>query len=199
MTRTGLSIRSAWSIAVSALVLGGCGEKIEAPTSFQPFDAKDGAFSGQYPEGWEAKFGAGQGTGYSWAKFTKGNAEIKIDTSFAGSLIGDITKAGQAGLSEDDVDESSTPVAQVLDFKRPEMDELFSDYQEKTPVTVQSGLGQCRVAEFTAGSGFGGKVHGFRAAMLSNDRAIIVVCYCPEKSWKMLKPAFEKVITSVKR
>lgn len=80
------------------------------------------------------------------------------------------------------------------------MKEEFANYNEREPKTFQSkGIGEGRRSTFIADQSLGGKVYGYRATLLSNDRRITVVCTCPATNWQALKPAFETVITSLRQ
>jgi len=191
-----------WTIAVAAagllVPLAGCGGKVVVPESYTTYHAKDGSFSIDYPEGWEA---AGGGKGHYWAKFTSGSAEIRVETNVSGSLIGDIAGSGMGDmlgmdLSQEEMDDLS-PVAKVHEFEKEQVAESLSGYEEKKPETVRSGLGDTRKAEFTASGSFGGTLKGYRATALSRDRRVRVMCKCSEDDFEALKPAFEKVIESL--
>jgi hypothetical protein len=55
------------------------------------------------------------------------------------------------------------------------------------------------VTEFTAKTAFGSGIHGYRATIIGHERAITVFCTCPEDDWAGVKPAFDKVLLSLKR
>jgi len=176
------------------LAAGGCGGSLEAPTSFDSYNAKDGSFACQYPAGWEA---AGGGKGHQWAKFTSGSAEIKIETNISGSLIGDIAQSRNQAAGIQDAHEDLAPVAQVHEMEKEGFAEDMSNYEEQAPQTVRTGLGDARKAEFTASGTFGGTIHGYRVTALSRDRRVQVVCQCSESDWETLRPAFDRVIESL--
>ena len=48
------------SIVLLAAVIGivGCGGNVPAPTSYSPYNAKDGSFQCEYPAEWEAAGGS---------------------------------------------------------------------------------------------------------------------------------------------
>jgi hypothetical protein len=174
----------------------GCGGAVPAPTSFVTYHSPDGRFTCDYPKGWEAT-GSGNKTDapYSWAKFTKGNAEIKVDADFAGSLFGDIAKASGAMFGG----ESEAPVAKVHPQGVRQMKEDYSNYQEREAKAFQSkGMGEGRRSIFIADQMIGGKTFGYRATLLSGDRRITVICTCPATNWQALKRGFEKVIESLR-
>ena len=54
--------------------------------------------------------------------------------------------------------------------------EEYSDYVESKPTLIKiAGLGEGRIASFTASGGlFGSKIQGFRATFLTNDRRVSV-------------------------
>jgi hypothetical protein len=176
--------------------MAGCGGSVPAPKSFVAYNSPDGRFACDYPKGWEAT-GSGDKTDapYSWAKFTKGNAEIKVDADFAGSLFGDIAKASGAMMGGD----AEAPTAKVHPLGMRHMKEEYNNYQEREPKAFQSkGVGEGRRSVFIADGMLGAKIFGYRATLLSGDRRITVVCSCPATNWQILKPAFERVIGSLR-
>ena len=106
--------------------LTGCGGTVPAPTAFVPYNSPDGRFSCDYPKGWEAAGGGKADKPISWAKFTAGNAEIRVDADFAGSLFGDIAKAGSAMSGDDE-----PPAAKVHPLGVRHMKEEFGNYTER--------------------------------------------------------------------
>jgi len=175
--------------------IAGCGGAVPAPTAFVPYHSPDGRFSCDYPKGWEATGGGKSDAPYSWAKFTAGNAEIRVDADFAGSLFGDIAKAGGSGMGGD----AEPPVAKVHPMGIRHMKDEFSNYQEREAKSFQSkGLGEGRKAIFIADQTLGGKTYGYRATLLSGDRRITIITTCPATNWQTLKPAFDKVVASLR-
>ena len=143
--------------------LTGCGGTVPAPTAFVSYNSPDGRFSCDYPKGWEAAGGGKPDKPISWAKFTAGNAEIRVDADFAGSLFGDIAKAGSAMSGDDE-----PPAAKVHPMGLRHMkDEFGESYQEREAKPFQSkGFGEGRKSVFIASGSFGGKTYGYRATLL---------------------------------
>jgi hypothetical protein len=184
---------AAWAL-FAALSISGCGEAVPAPTAFVPYNSTDGRFSCDYPKGWAADGGGKAESPNSWAKFTRGNAVIRINADLAGSLFGDMARASGAGLGG----EAEPPVARVHQMGVRRMKEEFSNYTEREPKPFQSqGVGEGRRSTFIADQTLGGKLYGYRATLLAGDRRLEVICSCPATNWKALRPAFEKVIASV--
>jgi hypothetical protein len=182
---------------VGLLLFSGCGESVSAPTSFASYTSTDGRFSCDYPQGWQAE--GGGSTDYSWAKFTKGGVEIRIDADIAGSLFGDIAKSSSAmmGGTPDESSENA-PVAQVHEQGLKRMKNDYTNYQEREPKVVKADVGVGRRSTFIADQTLGGKLYGYRATFLGNDRRLTVLCTCPATNWQALKPAFEKVVASLR-
>ncbi len=189
----------AMSVALGFSMLVGCEGNVPAPTAFAAYDSADGRFSCDYPKDWEVEKGAGkQEAMYSYAKFRAGGAEISVNADFAGSLFGDMAKAGAGAMGAD----AESPAAKVHanPIKLKQMKEQFSNYQEREGKSFQSkGMGEGRRSMFTADQTFGGKIFGYRATLLTGDRRITVLCTCPSGNWTTLKPAFEKVISSLRQ
>jgi hypothetical protein len=191
----------AWAVAGAVLLTCGCGGRAVVPSSYETYKADDDSFKIQYPAQWKA---SGGGKGYAWAKFISGNAQIKVDTSLVGSLIGDIAQSQNQAFGHDgkgakipgEKEVDMAPVRVAHDFEK----EAFLEstgFKEQDPVAVKTGLGSARKSEFTGSATFGGGIHGYRATALTLDKRVRVLCQCPESEWQTLKPVFDKVIESV--
>jgi hypothetical protein len=180
---------------IGLVSLPGCAEKVPAPKSFASYTSKDGRFACDYPRGW--KVDGGGNTDFTWAKFTRGSAEIRIEGDLAGSLIGDIARS-TGGMMGGDLSGEDAPVARAHDHGLRRLKGEDSGYEERAPKTFDSGMGEGRRSVFITKQTLGGKIFGYRATLLGGDRRITVTCRCPATNWQVLKPAFEKVITSVK-
>jgi hypothetical protein len=181
---------------LSSLVgVSGCGGSVPAPKSFAAYNSPDGRFACDYPKGWEAAGGGKADKPISWAKFTAGNAEIRVDADFAGSLFGDIAKAGSAMSGDDE-----PPAAKVHPMGFRHMKDEFGDsYTERDAKPFQSkGFGEGRKSIFIANGSFGSKTYGYRATLLSGDRRMTIIAMCPAANWQALKPAFDTVIASLR-
>jgi hypothetical protein len=199
----------AWPVLGASVVLAllaGCGESITAPTAYKQWNAKDGTFAMEYPEGWNAD-GGGK-SGLQWAEFKKGSCVVTVDTNTSGSLVGDIAGSATAGFGTDGeqvdpkVAEELAPVAASHKFLKDtfagaKIEEQFSNYKEEEPVAFKSSLGDGRKSAFTASKGMGQKVKGYRATVLSNDKSIIVFASCPQQHWAKLQPAYDKMLDSL--
>ncbi len=180
--------------SVSGVTLSGCGGNVPAPRNFKPFLDGGGKFVCDAPEGWETASGGKPDSPNSFAKFTSGSALISVNADFGGSLFGDIARA-TGGQGPD----AEAPVARVHPMGERHMKEDYSDYKERDAKPFQSkGLGEGRRSTFTASQTIGGKVFGYRATLLSGDRRIEVITVCPATNWQALKPAFERVINSLR-
>jgi hypothetical protein len=189
--------RLAMAICVvsGALSAPGCGGSVPAPTAFKEYGSPSGRFACEYPEGWEATGAGKPDSPNSWAKFTKGSAEIQVEADLAGSLYADMARAGGGMTGEN----PEPPVAKIHPMALRQMKEDYSNYDEREAKTVQSkGLGEGRRSTFTATQSLGGKIYGYRATFISGDRRITVICKSPATNWQALKPAFERVIGSIR-
>ena len=175
-------------------LLTGCTGRAVVPTAYDTYNCKDGNFKIQYPAGWQVE-PSGQGS-YASVKFTSGGAEITVETSLAGSLVGEMASSGMLKFIAPGQPENLPPVATVHLREK----ESFQDgegVEEKEPVVVQTGLGEGRKSEFQGKSAFGAETRGYRVTTLSRDYRIRVVCKCPASEWDALRPAFDKVIESL--
>jgi hypothetical protein len=203
MNRYGKSLLIAVSCGLAAL-LTGCGKPadVAAPTTFAKYNAKNGDFALEYPDGWEAK---GGGKKNHSLKVTKGAVIIEVRSDLTGSLIGDIAgnsvgvMPGGMPDGEFDAELDLAPVAQVHQMAQEEMAELIGSYSEgKAEKVSTAGFGEGRMSEFTGKQGLGVEIKGMRATVLGRDKRVVVVCTCPPSNWDALKPAFKKVIESLK-
>jgi hypothetical protein len=176
----------------------GCGSgPVAAPTSYSQYNAKDGTFACEYPDGWSADGGGKNGP--LWATFTSGPAEIRVNADVAGSLMGDI--AGSVGLGGGQtMPIDLEPVAKVHELGKETAAQKYSGYTEVGNATeLKAGLGPARRSEFTATTAFGSGQHGYRATILAKDKRVVVFCACPESDWQTLEPAFARVLESFQR
>jgi hypothetical protein len=167
----------------------------DAGLATQDFGAKDGSFACKYPPGWETKGGAAGDNSFGWGSFEKDYAKIKIEADVAGSLMSGIAHP------HGDQEGEEPPVVTAHNLNKKKVADSLEKYQESDAQAFKSeGLGDGRIAEFTAGGGglFGSKIHGYRATLLSNDRRVGILCQCPEKEWSKYKPIFFAVIKSLR-
>jgi hypothetical protein len=193
-----------------AALLPGCGhERAAAPASYTAYTAPDKAFKCMAPAGWEASSSSSQAV-MSGAVFHKGSAVIDITADLQGSLMGDIVRppamptgdlppgAAPPGMERAVKELQKPPVEKLHEMGRKEVAETMSHYEEQPMKTMQSGLGDARYSEFTAGGGvFSEKIHGYRVTILGGERRVTVICRCPESDWSTLQPAFAKVVGSL--
>lgn len=186
------------SLGLILMVLtgSGCGGAVPAPKSFAAYHSPSGRFSCDYPQGWEVAGAGKPESPNAWAKFTKGNAEIRVEADLAGSLFGDMAKSSASTFGG----EEEPPVARIHPMGERQMKEDYTNYTEREPKPFQSkGIGEGRRSTFIADQTLGGKIYGYRATLLANDRRITVICTCPATNWKVLKPAFETIVASVRQ
>jgi hypothetical protein len=161
------------------------------------FLPKDLAFKVRHPKGWEVDTGSRPDNTYSWAAFTKDSATIKIYADIKGSLLSGSDLRGQHEEGSE-----SAPVHVAHELYKKTASEEFTDYSEGKPAVFKGAkLGEGRFSLFTAaGSGlFGSKLRGYHVTLLTNDRRVTILCYCPEKEFAQFKPTFLAVARSVSR
>jgi len=176
---------------------------VPAPTSYASFADADSTFKVDQPVGWTVTGGESQGV-ESLATFEKGSAKITVDSSLGGSLMGDMAAAQNAQM-ENLADNAGVPepppvppVERVHEEGQQGMAAKYADYAEMPMQDLPAKLADGRYSEFTANGGtFVGPLHGYRATLLSNERAIDVVTVCPERNWSILQPAFMHILLSV--
>ena len=164
---------------------------VAAPASYSTYTAIDNSFSCDKPAGWDMHETGATNGNLATVRFENGHARVRVISDATGSVMGDIQSAGNANLPP----EQQVPAVQKLHMQ--DVAVLANDlpgYQEKDPETFQSAFGDSRVSEWTAD----GDQHGYRATMLSHERELTVICFCPERNWAMLKPSFQHMIRAVK-
>ena len=76
------------ALSLAALTIG-CAQQgpTTISTSYSEYNAQDGTFACEYPDGWAAEGKSGRAA--TWAKFTSGGSMIKLTATAAGSLMAD--------------------------------------------------------------------------------------------------------------
>jgi hypothetical protein len=191
-------LRTHYLLAVlpGLLLFTGCSEPVTTPTKFARWNAKDGTFAIDYPEGWKADGGGKQGI--QWAEFSKGSCVITVDTNLTTSLIGDIASSGPGGA--EDVPEELEPAAAAHEFmKDSAVGDKFSGYKEEAAIKFGTGIGDARKSVFTGAKGLSGKVKGYRVTIPQSDKGLIIFAYGPAKHWEKLQPAYDKILEGIER
>jgi hypothetical protein len=176
----------------------GCGSApVAAPTAYTAYNSKGGTFACEYPEGWEADGGGGRGP--EWAKFISGPALIHITTGLTGSVLNEIGTANQ-GTQEGPIPPELEPIHGIHMQGVEEAEREYSGYKETgEPEVLEVSLGPARKSEFASTTSFGSGLRGYRATVAGHDKAVHVICICPDSDWSTLQPAFDTVLSSLKR
>ena len=171
----------------------GCGAPpVAAPTSYASYNSKAGTFACEYPEGWELKDGGMRGP--EWATFTAGSALIRMSADVSGSLMAGDNPVGA------DLPPTVEPVHDLHVRDQVRAEDSYAAYTEiAEPNVYDAKLGPARLSEFTATTTFGGGLHGYRVTMLGHNKRLVTYCVCPESEWATLKPAFDHVLSTLKR
>lgn len=193
-------------LAVLPLVVAlGCGEPVKVPTSYAKWEPEgDAIFHVDYPEGWKADGGGGK-TAMQWAEFKKGGCIIEAKTDISTSAVADIAQSfnnlGSGGaLSQEEMEERSpVAVAHAMNLEKLPHDQFSSYKEEKQAVKFTASMSEGRKSVFTATAGVGRKVKGYRATLVAQNNGVTFYCYCSEKEFEKMKPAFDKVLESVRR
>lgn len=192
-TRAALSTMLLFALAI----FPGCSsEPVKVPKAFVNYNAAEGTFACDAPDGWEIEGGGKRGP--VWAHFTSGDAVIRIKANPNASLMAD----AMGGRTADAETPPELHPAHLIHEKYREDAELqYAGYTETptSPSILDCKLGPARVSEFTSQGSFGGAQHGYRATILAHSMGVHVVCLCNEADWAALKPAFDTVLASMKR
>lgn len=170
--------------------------KITAPTEFEQFRDTELNFSCLHPKGWMPVARGGTGNVPPSVRLEHGNVKISFRASPSGAAIQDTTQAlaNQAGELPDEL----KPVAKVHDFQKAKFSDEMTNYQELGPVEkINTEIGEGRLSTFVASGGFGSKIFGYRATLLTAQYQWNVVCQCSsQREFTAYKPVFRKVIES---
>jgi hypothetical protein len=197
----GMNVKTIIRLFFTTLIAGlsslaGCSEPVSAPTKFDPYKSQDSAFSCTYPDGWTMEQGAHGDNSDSWAKFTKGSAEIRVRADVGGSLMGDIAKASAFGSSK--LGEQNA-LATVHSDQKPLIAQEYSSYKEAAARTIKTpSFAIGRQSDFTADTFLGTHLQGIRTTFMAPNRRVSIVCTCASDNWKALEPAFRKVVEGVR-
>ena len=191
------ALNRAFLLAVALLLVPGCGTPpVKAPSGYATYNAKDGTFQCEVPQGWEVKGGGKRGP--VWATFTSGPAQITIRGDITGSLMaGDDARRGNLGEEAPELD----PVHEIHEgMGKLQAEEEFSGLADIAgPDVMKLRLGPARRSEFTAKTSFGGSLHGYRLTCLGHNKRVVAYCVCPDSDWQTLQPAFDHILDSLER
>lgn len=188
---------SSIALTLGAICLSGCGGgAATVPASFSHYNANDGTFACDAPDGWEIKGGGKRGP--VWAKFTSGSAIVRINGSLSDSLMGDAMGGRTADMQAIALEDAPVHILHVANIDKAK--EEYGGYTELAgyPQELDCRCGPARVSEFTASS-MGSKLHGYRATCLAHDKGLTIYCVAPEGQWKALQPSFDQILQSLER
>lgn len=188
-------------------------QMVPAPAIYKKFDAPDKSYVFDAPAGWQADTAGVPGVQASRAVFTKGQVAVTLKTDQSASALADImnaTNAQQQQFREDMQNQQGgmppgmalppPPVPAVEQLHKMDQADLtskYQDYAEKPMHAFNAQTGDARLSEWTGVGDGGTHMHGYRVTLLTKDVRIRLICRCPEKNWKILQPAFVKMIHSV--
>lgn len=164
---------------------GGGGPPAQPVTNFTKFSTDEQEFGFEYPAGWGLNDYGMKGRREVHIRGV-GGASIDIKENLAGSLVGDIAGAGNQGNQPPSDDR--LPVSKVHEMRRPE------GAKEEPAVTVETKFGKARQSAYTDGS-----KRGYRVTVLMHQTALDVFCECRASDWDVLRPAFDRFISSLGR
>ncbi len=161
------------------------------PASYQTYTAIDNSFSCDQPGGWSLHETGATNGNLATAAFQSGPARVRVISDATGSLMGDIQNSGNANLPPA---QQVPPVQKLHTMDETQLAASLPGYDEGDAQAIPSASGEARVSEWTAA----GNLRGYRVTMLGREREFTVICFCPERDWPVLRPAFQRIIGSVK-
>jgi hypothetical protein len=186
-------------VGLGLLAIAGCEGPAVVPASYKEYVSGDKSFKLQVPAQWTTEDSARPGN--VWATFKSGGAKIAVETSAAGSVIGDIAggpMGGMVGLAPAGGAQTQAPV-DVVHQKEKAGFESDEGVKEGEPAPVTTACGEGRKSEFTGSRTIGPRVRGYRVTVVGPQYRVRLVCECPVTEWDKLKPAFDKAIESLGR
>ncbi len=166
-------------------------KKAVLPTSYKTYTAIDNSFSCDQPGGWALRETGATNGNLATAAFQSGAARVRVISDATGSVMGDLAGAGNSSLPP----AQQVPAVQKIHMMdKNQLAVSLPGYDEGDAQPLQSASGEARVSEWTAG----GSLRGYRVTMLGREREFTVICFCPESDWPVLRPAFQRIIGSVK-
>lgn len=165
-------------------------KRVALPASYKTYTAIDSSFSCDQPGGWTLRETGATNGNLATATFEDGHARVRVVSDATGLLIADTMGAGNANLPPE---QQVPPVQKLHVMDEKQLAASLPDYKEGAADSFQSAAGDARVSEWTAN----GSLHGYRVTMLGREREFTVICFCPERDWKTVKPAFLRIINSI--
>lgn len=171
------------------------------PEKFVVFKHGEAGLSVECPDGagWITDSGGGTGGVPPWitVKNEKQEVFISIRGSVSGTAISDIASGGVApGALDEDLPDELHPAAVVHKFQHDKIRADYNTYEETEPRKIETGFGEGRVSDFTAGSAFSTE-YGLRATLIANQYQYNVICKVPKKRLAAYRPILERMIKSV--
>ena len=167
---------------------------VAAPTSYKTYTSRDSSFSCDQPAGWKMSETGMQGGSIATVSFEQGAARARVVSDAAGSLLSESLNSGNANLPPE---QQKPAVEKLHEMDKPQVANDLPGYAEGPAQKAALTGGDARISEWTANSGSGGRLHGYRVTMLNKEREITVICLSPERNWAILQPAFQRMINSV--
>ena len=170
----------------------------------------DKSLSLQYPSNWKLHDYSSHAVAGRVAFDPNANTHFGVDTSMAGSLMGDIAKSNNDMLSS----LPGMPAAAAAKMKSPlEMlheaslhamaknKRRFSDFLPGATQPMQVGGSEALATEFTfrQGAVWGKKeMTGTYVTILTKEREVMLTATCSQDHAKTLKPVFDRMIASLR-
>jgi hypothetical protein len=174
--------------------------------------SEDKSLSLQYPGNWKPRAASSMAVTDRVAFDPNANTHFAIDTSLAGSLMGDIAKAentslsaleGMPGMPGGTTQKLKSPLESLHEAALHAMTKKQSRYPEFEPgptKPTQVGGVEALVTAFTykQGGGWGKReMTGTYVTALTKDREIMVTATCSKELEKTMKPLFDQMIASI--
>ena len=171
---------------------------VTAPAAYKTYTAIDNTFSCDRPVGWKMHETRATSGALATVTFAKAHVRVRVVSDAIGSLMADGMTSSNASVEAIPGMPPPPPpkpaVEKLHEMDKSQLADSLPGYKEGEMQKLESRVGDARVSEWTADDG---KMHGYRVTMLGNQREMTVICISPERNWTVLKPAFQRMITSV--
>ncbi len=207
--------RIVWIVSLLA-ILGMTFLFITQPPSMPKLDpmtayvSADKSLALQYPGNWKPHEASSHAVAGSLFFDPNANTHFAVDTSLAGSLMGDVVKSSNAslgslpGMPPEVADKLKSPLETMHESSLKTMAKSktrYSEFEQGATQKIRVGDQEALSTDFTfkRGAVWGKKeMFGTYVTVLAPDREVRVTATCSKELQQTMKPIFEQMIASMR-
>ncbi|MCW3053780.1 MAG: hypothetical protein JWN14_2950 [Chthonomonadales bacterium] len=209
--------RTVWIVSLLAIVGMSCWFLTKPPSlpvvaPMVAYVSEDKSLAFQYPGNWKPQTASSQAVSARVAFDPNSNTHFAVDTNLAGSLMGDIAKSGDAGLSAlqgmpgmpaGAADKQKSPLEMLHEASLHAMAKnktRYPDFEASASLPIQVGGVEALSTDFAfKEGGVWGKrdMIGTYVTILTKEREVSVKATTSKALQKTMKPIFEQMINSI--